>query len=366
MREIALFGEDFAHEQVIGALVRRLADAHGIDVRLDWRSAVRGHGRVGAGVLNSYLRDLTRQGGRPDLIIVATDANCSGLNERVREIGAPGRADIPDSCHSRPPYRTLAAARRRRIQKRVRQRLRCAGSEVQPRSLQTTLDRSHPRHGRHTRSGRESSSPKTSCNRWTSSAPCGPTAPWNVSSTTCEPSSGSGGGDGLPGCPIRRGRLGIADLGRKLDAARHFNRPIPRSSQRQTGTDLIEIGSSFPYFSRIAVRTGQAKPTMSEGRSVCSRSRAAANSGSELEATILHCGTAGCFGWPRKPSASGLVPLFDPYVAVHASRIETPLPHQITRGLPARCCRAQPATLPARRRPPARARPSWPACSSGS
>ena len=88
MREIALFVEDFAHQQVIGALVQSLADAHGIDVRFDWRSAVRGHGRV-VQEFNSYLRDLARQGGRPDLIIVATDANCSGLNERAREIGNP-------------------------------------------------------------------------------------------------------------------------------------------------------------------------------------------------------------------------------------------------------------------------------------
>ena len=88
MREIALFVEDYAHQQVIGALVQRLAREHGIAVRLDWRSSVRGYGRV-VQELGSYLRDLARQGGRPDLIIVATDANCSGLNERTREIGSP-------------------------------------------------------------------------------------------------------------------------------------------------------------------------------------------------------------------------------------------------------------------------------------
>ena len=93
MREIALFVEDFAHQQVVGALVRRLADEYGIDVRLEWRSAVRGHGRV-VQELDRYLRDLARGGGRPDLIIVGTDANCRGLNERVREIGSP---DAPAS-----------------------------------------------------------------------------------------------------------------------------------------------------------------------------------------------------------------------------------------------------------------------------
>ena len=46
MREIALFGEDHAHQQIVGALVERLAREHGIGVRLDWRNAVGGHGRV--------------------------------------------------------------------------------------------------------------------------------------------------------------------------------------------------------------------------------------------------------------------------------------------------------------------------------
>ena len=101
MREIALFVEDSAHQQVIGALVQRLAREYGIDVRLDWRSAVRGHGRV-VQELRNYLRDLANQRDHlPDLIIVATDANCSGLNERTREIGsqhapAPITLAIPD------------------------------------------------------------------------------------------------------------------------------------------------------------------------------------------------------------------------------------------------------------------------------
>ena len=48
------------------------------------------------------MRDLRRQGGPwPDLIIVATDANCKGINERTREIGgrdepAPMILAIPD------------------------------------------------------------------------------------------------------------------------------------------------------------------------------------------------------------------------------------------------------------------------------
>lgn len=86
MREIALFAEDYAHQLVIGALVNRIAGEYNIDVRLDWRSAVGGYGKVVTEV-NNYMRDLTRQGNpQPDLIVVATDANCKGLNERMREI----------------------------------------------------------------------------------------------------------------------------------------------------------------------------------------------------------------------------------------------------------------------------------------
>ena len=89
MREIALFVEDYAHQQVVGALVQRVADEFEVGVRLDWRSAVHGHGRV-VRELVYYLRDLAGQADRtPDLIIAATDANCSGLNERAREIASP-------------------------------------------------------------------------------------------------------------------------------------------------------------------------------------------------------------------------------------------------------------------------------------
>ena len=101
MREIALFVEDNAHQQVIGALVQRIAEESDVPIQLDWRNAVGGHGKVIA-ELNDYMRDLKRQGGPwPDLIVVATDANCKGLNERMREIGgrdepAPMILAIPD------------------------------------------------------------------------------------------------------------------------------------------------------------------------------------------------------------------------------------------------------------------------------
>ena len=101
MREIALFVEDYAHRQVIGTLVQRIAEESDVAIQLDWRNAVGGHGKV-ITELNNYMRDLRRQGDlRPDLIVVATDANCKGLNERMREISgrdepAPMILAIPD------------------------------------------------------------------------------------------------------------------------------------------------------------------------------------------------------------------------------------------------------------------------------
>ena len=87
MREIALFVEDYAHRQVIGALLQRIAKEYNISVRFHWHTATRGYGRV-VREFKRYLRDLNQQGnGLPDLIVVATDANCKGLNERVKEIG---------------------------------------------------------------------------------------------------------------------------------------------------------------------------------------------------------------------------------------------------------------------------------------
>ena len=87
MPEVALFVEDNAHQKVVGALLRRLADESGLAVRLDWRSAVGGRGRV-IRELDRYLVDLKKQGGHPDLIVVATDANCIGLQQRIKDIDA--------------------------------------------------------------------------------------------------------------------------------------------------------------------------------------------------------------------------------------------------------------------------------------
>ena len=94
MREIALFVEDEAHRRFVGALVKRLVRKRSLGVRLNWRNAVGGHGKV-AQEFACYLHDLERQSGHPpDLIVVATDANCKGLNTRAQE--------FPDSVGAAP------------------------------------------------------------------------------------------------------------------------------------------------------------------------------------------------------------------------------------------------------------------------
>lgn len=87
MVEIAMFVEDDAHHRFLDTIIRRLAREQHIEVRLDWRNARRGYGAV-IKELKQYMVDLHRgrRGGLPDLIVVATDANCKGLNARIKEI----------------------------------------------------------------------------------------------------------------------------------------------------------------------------------------------------------------------------------------------------------------------------------------
>jgi len=85
-RGIILFVEDEAHETFVSVLVQRLADESNTDVRIAGRSVRGGHGRV-ITEFQKYLRNIHREReGLPDLLIVATDANCKGYPERRKEI----------------------------------------------------------------------------------------------------------------------------------------------------------------------------------------------------------------------------------------------------------------------------------------
>jgi len=95
VREVALFGEDYAHQQVVGSLVLRIAHEAGLEVRCDWRVAAGGYGKV-AQEFGTYVRDLQRQNQPfPDLVIVATDTNCKGRTERRRELAPSGDEWLP-------------------------------------------------------------------------------------------------------------------------------------------------------------------------------------------------------------------------------------------------------------------------------
>jgi hypothetical protein len=86
MIEVSLFAEDFGHEAFLTALVRRIAKELGLEVTIRLRSVRGGRGKA-LSELEQYLADLERGRDRhPDLLLVATDANCEGYSKRRRDI----------------------------------------------------------------------------------------------------------------------------------------------------------------------------------------------------------------------------------------------------------------------------------------
>ena len=98
MHEIMLFCEDYAHEAVLTPLIQRLASAASIDVRIVPRSVRGGYGKALA-ELTGLCKEIERSPQRaPHGLVVATDANCVGLNERQRlvaeHVPIPRRASL--------------------------------------------------------------------------------------------------------------------------------------------------------------------------------------------------------------------------------------------------------------------------------
>ncbi len=86
MNEVFLFGEDSAHEQVVGSILRCLANKLQVQIQLKVRSATGGHGRVFS-ALSSFVRDIgDAPVSLPCLVVVAIDANCLGFNQRKQQI----------------------------------------------------------------------------------------------------------------------------------------------------------------------------------------------------------------------------------------------------------------------------------------
>lgn len=86
MYNIHLFVEDHGHEAVLKALISRLATQCHLSVEMITNTARGGHGRV-LSTLKEFLGDLKNEReSLPDLLVVATDGNCTGFLKRKQEV----------------------------------------------------------------------------------------------------------------------------------------------------------------------------------------------------------------------------------------------------------------------------------------
>jgi hypothetical protein len=96
MRSIFLFTEDSGHESFISAVVERVALENNITPTCKHLNSRGGHGRV-VKELKQYIRDLERDNvALPDLLIIASDANCKGLHERKKTLAEVVKAEFLD------------------------------------------------------------------------------------------------------------------------------------------------------------------------------------------------------------------------------------------------------------------------------
>ena len=85
MHKIAMFLEDRAHREVVSAIVRKIASEQNTEVDLDPRNSTGGFPKV-VGELEIYFRDLRLSALQHDVIVVAADANCHGVQKRKQEL----------------------------------------------------------------------------------------------------------------------------------------------------------------------------------------------------------------------------------------------------------------------------------------
>lgn len=86
MRRILVFGEDYGHESVAENLVRRVAQEYDVSIDIVVRSCTGGFGAV-MSELKGFSREVVAGlDPLPDMFLVATDANCRGLNARSKEV----------------------------------------------------------------------------------------------------------------------------------------------------------------------------------------------------------------------------------------------------------------------------------------
>jgi hypothetical protein len=86
MRSISLFAEDRGHEIVLKTMVECVLAAHAVKATIRVVSVRGGFGRVQK-ELEQYVKDLLAfRSELPDLVIVATDANCLGAKARCQSL----------------------------------------------------------------------------------------------------------------------------------------------------------------------------------------------------------------------------------------------------------------------------------------
>jgi hypothetical protein len=85
MPRISVFAEDYGHEAFLRPVLERIAAEYDVPVTVTPFSVRGGFGKV-AEELKEYVRDLLGyRENLPDLVIVATDANCEGFKKRRKQ-----------------------------------------------------------------------------------------------------------------------------------------------------------------------------------------------------------------------------------------------------------------------------------------
>jgi hypothetical protein len=86
MCRISLFTEDTGHEEFLLPLLQRIADQYRVSIVLKPLSVRGGYGKV-AEELEEYVHEIVEyRESMPDLLLVATDANCQGFIERRKQL----------------------------------------------------------------------------------------------------------------------------------------------------------------------------------------------------------------------------------------------------------------------------------------
>lgn len=88
MRKVSFFGEDEGHRAFLVPLIERIAAECHVQIAVREYSVRGGFGKV-ENELAEYVRELLRfEEELPDLVVVATDADCSGFQRRRQKLHA--------------------------------------------------------------------------------------------------------------------------------------------------------------------------------------------------------------------------------------------------------------------------------------